>query len=122
VSQGYLVPDAQGHLRLPPLRHLGEIDLIATGQLNVLAEYVLHNISDSDFTLTGPAVSVAEILLRDLAMRYGYDPIDVSRYNRMYRNPALSYMSAERLLVMYSQGGRAAIIRELDLLREHGIL
>jgi len=122
VDQGYLVRDAQGNLRLPPLRHLGEIDLIAAGQLNVLAEYVHHNISDSDFTLTGPAVAIAQILLRELAARYGYDPVDVGRYNRMYRNPALSYLSGERLLIMYSQGGIALITRELDLLREHGIL
>ncbi len=122
VDRGYLVRDAQGLLRLPPLRHLGEIDLIAAGQLNVLAEYVLHNISDSDFTLTGPAVSITQILLRELAGRYGYDPLDVGRYNRRYRNPALSYMSAERLLIMYSQGGMALVTRELDLLREHGIL
>ncbi len=92
------------------------------GQLNVLAEYVLHNISDSDFTLTGPAVSITQILLRELAGRYGYDPLDVSGYNRRYRNPALSYMSAERLLIMYSQGGMALVTRELELLREHGIL
>jgi hypothetical protein len=122
VARGYLVRDGQGLLRLPPLRHLGEIDLVAAGQLNVLAEYVLHNISDSDFTLTGPAVSIAQILLRELARHYGYDPLDVGRYNRRYRNPALSYLSAERLLIMYSQGGIDLITEQLDLLRDHGIL
>src|SRR5262249_15440161 len=81
VAGGYLVRDSRNNLRLPPLRHLGDIDLVAAGQLNVLAEYVQHNISDSDFTLTGPAPSVAQILLRDLAARYGYDPIHVSRNN-----------------------------------------
>jgi len=122
VAQGYLVRDSQNHLRLPPLRHLGDIDLVAAGQLNVLAEYVHHNISDSDFTLTGPAVAVAQILIRQLASRYGYDPVDVGRYNRMYRNPVLSYMSGERLLIMYSQGGMALITRELDRLRDLGII
>jgi len=122
VERGYLVLDAAGQPRLPPLRHLGEIDLVGQSQINLLAEYVLHKIPDSDFTLTGPAVSIAQIQLRDLAEHYGYDPMDVSRYNRSYRNPALSYMSAERLAIMYSQGGRALVIRELDLLRAHGIL
>ena len=60
-------------------------------------------------------------VLKDLAAHYGYDPMDVS-YNRLFRNPALSYLSAERLLIMYSQGGTALVTTELDLLRSHGIL
>jgi len=67
-------------------------------------------------------VAVAQILIRQLASRYGYDPVDVGRYNRMYRNPVLSYMSGERLSIMYSQGGMALITRELDRLRDLGII
>jgi hypothetical protein len=37
------------------------------GQPNLLAEYVLHNISDSDFTLTGPAITDVEAVLRAIA-------------------------------------------------------
>src|SRR5258708_5860231 len=41
VARGYLSRDAQGRLRLPPLRHLGEVNLNAASpsQTNTLAEY-----------------------------------------------------------------------------------
>jgi len=120
VATGYLEVDAKGHLRLPPLRQTGSVDL--TSQLNLLAEYTIHNLSDADFTFTGPSVSIVQILLADLAPGYGYSPADVAHYNRAYRNVALSHLSAERLLILYTQGGLAAVKAELDGLRRAGLL
>jgi hypothetical protein len=85
-------------------------------------EQVMHNLSDADFVLTGPAVSVAEIVLRTLAPELGYDPTATAAYNNGFRNPALTLMSAERLFLLYSNGGLASVRGELGRLRAHGIL
>ena len=122
VAGGYLRVDGSGRLRLPALRALGDVDLNEAGQTNVLAEYVMHNLSDADFILTGPSVSIVELLLRQLAPELGYDSGVVARYNEQYRNVALSYLSAERLLMLYGNGGLAAVRAELHKLRARGIL
>ncbi len=99
-----------------------DLNELSPTQTNVLAEYVAHNLSDADFTLTGPAVTIVQLLLRELAAEFGYDPTEVSRYNRLYRNPALAYLSGERLLIIYGgrdlDGGR----NEIRKLRRRGIL
>jgi hypothetical protein len=74
VAAGYLIVDKSGNLRLPPLRALGDIDLADLGQTNVLAEYTLHNLSDADFTYSGPAVVAVNTILQTLAPHYGYNP------------------------------------------------
>jgi hypothetical protein len=122
VQAGYLVLDAQGHLRLPVLRKLGDVDLLASGQMNLLAEYTLHNLSDADFTYSGPAISEAEVVLRTLASRYGYDPANAAVYNNKYRNPALSFLTGERLLILYSGQGLAGVQAALDKLRAAEVL
>jgi hypothetical protein len=71
VATGYLTADSHGNLRLPALRKLGDIDLPNLNQPNVLAEYTLHNLSDADFTYSGPAVAESQIILQTLAPRYG---------------------------------------------------
>jgi hypothetical protein len=123
VAKGYLYLDKDQHLRLPPVRQLGSVDLpgLAPGQPNVLAEYVLHNISDSDFTLTGPAISDVEPLLGLLAPDFGFDPSDPA-YNIGFRNVVFSYLTAERLLILYGNGGLSAIASEVQKLRALGIL
>ena len=124
VQAGYLTTDNQGHYRLPALRQLGEVDLpnATPSQTNLLAEYTLHNLSDADFTYSGPAVSTVEIILKQLAPGYGYDPASVSTYNNSFRNPALSFLTAERLLIIYSQSGLAGVKTELDILHSLGVL
>src|SRR5258708_19837152 len=69
VAQGYLSRDAQGRLRLPPLRHLGEVNLNAAlpSQTNLLAEYPLHPLSDPDSTLPHPSVTISHVLLKTLS-------------------------------------------------------
>src|SRR5262249_21773135 len=103
VAGGYLYVDCKGHLRLPPLRQLGNnVNLNAAGQTNVLDEYVLHNISDSDFTYSGPAVTGVNVILQSLAPQFGYDP-NAANYFLSFRNPVLSFLTAERLLILYSE-------------------
>ena len=122
VAAGYLAPNAAGHLRLPALRQLGSVDLVAAGQLNLLAEYTIHNLSDGDFLYAGAAVAQVEVLLARLAPRFGFQPADTARYNQRFRNVALSQLSAERLLILYSAGGLDAVFDELVALRRRGVL
>jgi hypothetical protein len=120
VAAGYLVRDTQARLRLPPLRRLGEADFNAGAtpqRVNMLVEYVLHNLSDADFGFTVPAAGQVDSLLRQIAPEYGYDPADPARYNTRFRNPVLSYLSAERLYIVFSNGGMAGLKAELDKLR-----
>jgi len=122
VAAGYLTLDAHGNLRLPALRKLGDIDLADLGQTNVLAEYTLHNLSDADFTYSGPAVAAAQTILQTLAPRYGYDPSNVSVYNNGYRNPVLSFLTGERILMIYSEQGLAGVQTEIDKLKKSHII
>src|SRR5262249_19594288 len=49
VAKGYLTVDGHGNFRLPALRQLGSINLLAAtpSQTNLLVEYALHNLSDA---------------------------------------------------------------------------
>jgi hypothetical protein len=85
-------------------------------------EYQLHNLSDADFTQTGPAVAVTQILLANLAASFGYDPSDTTRYNTKYRNPVLSHLSAERLYIIYTSGGLDGVRTQVMRLRHRGII
>jgi len=124
VAAGYLRVDGAGRLRLPAVQRLGDLDLNAAvpSQVNAPVEYQLHNLSDADFTQTGPAVAVAQILLAHFAPAFGFDPTDATRYNTRYRNPALAFLSAERLYILYTSGGLDAVKAELTQLRARGIL
>src|SRR5262249_4009022 len=121
-QKGYLTHDSAGNPRLPVLRKLGDIDMLAAGQMNLLAEYTLHNLSDADFTYSGPAISQAQVILQTLAPRYGYDPTNVPVYNNSFRNPALSYLTGERILMLYSSQGLVGVQAQLDRLRAAGVL
>ena len=124
VAAGFLTIDGQGNFRLPALRKLGDINLLTSTppQQNVLAEYVLHNLSDSDFTLTGPAVADVQVILATLAPEFGYNPTSVSTYNNKFRNPVLSYFSAERLLIIYNNDGLEGVRAEVQKLRTKKII
>jgi hypothetical protein len=121
VAHGYLRVDGTGQLRLPVVRALGSLDLNAAGRTNLLVEYVLHNLSDADWILAEPAIDLAELFLRTLAPDFGVDPNGADYLNR-YRNVVLSYESAERLLMLYGNGGITAVKSELLRLRTHGII
>jgi hypothetical protein len=124
VAKGYLRVDGSGKLRLPAVQKLGDLDLNAAtpSQVNAPVEYQLHNLSDADFTQTGPAVAVTQILLANLAASFGYDPSDTTRYNTKYRNPVLSHLSAERLYIIYTSGGLDGVRTQVMRLRHRGII
>jgi hypothetical protein len=122
VKAGYLSTDGAGHLRLPPIGKLGDVDLNAVGQTNVRVEYTLHNLSDADFTFSGPAVTSVNTLLALLAPEFGYAASDAATFNTRFRNPALAHLSAERLMVLYGTKGTEAVRKELQQLRQAGII
>jgi hypothetical protein len=124
VAKGYLAQDKAGRLRLPVLRQLGSTDLMNTlpNQPNLLVEYVLHNLSDADYTFTGPAVAQAQVVLTVLAQKYGYDANDVARFNTKFRNPALSYLGAEHVQITYANKGLDGVAADLDRLRKAGVI
>jgi hypothetical protein len=117
VDGGYLVKDAQGSYHLPPLRKLADgFDLVGSGRTNLLAEYTIHNLSDGDFTFSIPAADDAGALIAKLAPNFGFSPTDAN-YNTNFRNPVFANISQERILILYGNGGLAAVRAELDALR-----
>lgn len=122
VAQGYLFRDNQQKLRLPPLRQLARLDLTAANGTNLLAEYSIHNLSDADFVLSIPAVTISQTILSDVAAKFGYNSEDVSNYNNKFRNPVLSYLSAERLLIIYGNKGIDGVVNEINKLRSRKII
>lgn len=97
------------------------MDLVAAGQTNVLAEYTLHNLSDADFTYSGPAVDIDNVLLQSIAPRFGISPSDPNYYLK-FRNPVFSLYTAERLAIIYSEQGIAGVIKAVQKLRRAGII
>jgi hypothetical protein len=120
VARGYLYKDAAGRLRLPPFRALGSIDLLEGGSLahtNTLAEYLIHNLSDSDFTFTGEAMVEAQSVLAAVAPKFGFNSADTANYNNKFRNPVLSNIPAERLLMLYGNGGTGSVVNAIDAIK-----
>ena len=124
VATGYLTRDARGRLRLPAVRDQGTFGLqdILANQSNLLVEYVLHNLSDADFTFTGSAMLQAQELLAAFAPKFGYDPKERAEYNIKYRNPVLAYLSAKRLQIIYASAGFNAVANEIAKLKAMGII
>lgn len=122
VAGGYLYKDGSGNLRLPALRQLdNNVNLNAAGQTNVLAEYTLHNLSDADFTYSGPAVDAVNVLLQSIAPQFGFNASDANYLNE-FRNPVLSNFTGERLLMLYSKGGIEAVTDDVQKLRKAKII
>ena len=121
VKKGFLTKDSSGNLRLPALRQVGEVSLLPA-QTNILAEYTIHNLSDADFTFSGPAVAAVQLVLAELAPSFGYDPSDTANYNTKYRNVVLSNYSAERLYILYSNQGTEGVSKEIKRLKNEGKL
>ena len=75
---------------------------------NTLVEYELHNLSDADFTYSGPAVGIDNVILQTLASEFGFSPADPN-YFLGFRNPVLSFFTAERLEILYADKGINAV-------------
>ena len=123
VAKGFLVQDAQGKFRLPPLLSLDEgVNLPAQGQTNLLIEYQIHNLSDADFSNSIPAVTQTQVILAQLAPAYGYDASNVAVFNNKFRNVVYAFLSPERLEILYANGGLSAVKREIDKLQHLRVL
>lgn len=81
-------------------------------------EYAIHTLSDADFIVSIPAMKTAEALLKELAGEFGYNAAIAPRYNLKYRNPALSFITAERIAFL----GRNGTLLELRNLRASGVI
>jgi hypothetical protein len=89
----------------------------------VLAEYPIHNLSDADFAYSIPAVNQSDVVLKAGAATFGYDPVNATQtYTTKFRNVALSYLSAERIQILYANGGLAAVTAELNKLRSRHVI
>ncbi|MCY7273601.1 MAG: hypothetical protein LH702_07600 [Phormidesmis sp. CAN_BIN44] len=88
----------------------------------MLAEYALHNLSDADYVFTVPAMTVSQVLLSTVAPQFGYNSTDISNHNNKFRNPVLSYLSAERLLIVYGNRGLNGVVSEINKLRSRGVI
>lgn len=109
VARGFLQRDSAHRLRPAAVRQLG-------ADSNMLIEIVIHNLSDSDFTLTGPALSDVETMLAAIAPQFGFDAKRPSDYNNRFRNVVLSNFSAERLLMIYGNSGVDGVTAEISKL------
>ena len=118
IAKGYLIQDTKGNYRLPALEQTGQVSLLAAGQTNILTEYELHNLSDADFTFSGPAVAADQLVLAQLAPSFGYDATQTATYNNKYRNVVFSNFSAERLYAVYSHSGLDGVKAEIVILQE----
>jgi len=82
----------------------------------------LHAVSDSDFVATEPAVSVDQVILKALALEFGFDPNQTAAYNNGFRNPVFSFLTAERLFIIYGNSGLDAVRAEISNLRGRGLI
>jgi len=124
VANGYLQRDESGRLRLAPMREMRSVAMqsILPNEPGLLVEYLLHNLSDADFTFTVPAAAEAGVLLKSLAVRFGFDPNDGAAFNTKFRNPVLAHLSSERLQIIYASKGLEAVAAEIEKLRNAGLL
>jgi len=73
-------------------------------------------------TLTEPAVTIDQVILRTVAPEFGFDANQVAAYNNGFRNPVFSFLTAERLLIIYGNSGLDGVRAEIRNLRERGII
>ncbi|MEH2452779.1 hypothetical protein [Nostoc sp.] len=59
--------------------------------------------------------------LRAIAPQFGYNPTDTT-YIKQFRTPVLSYLSAERLLIIYGNRGLDGVIAEIRKLNQKKII
>jgi len=124
VGRGLLYRDAQNRLRIPPLRSKSNIGVTGASlkESHLLAEYALHQLEDGDHTFTNPAFDQVEQLLAKLAPEFGYDPSSGAVYNNQFRNPALCFLTTERVSIIYGNLGLDGVRAELKLLRGKKVL
>jgi hypothetical protein len=124
VVNGYLSRDPARKLRLPALGATGTFDLRAapTSPTAFLPEFTIHNLSDGNYYLAVPAAFDVGVILEKLAPEFGVDPNERARFNNKFRNPVLSYLSAERLMFIYARQGIAGVRAQVKQLRSVNLI
>jgi hypothetical protein len=116
VAADLLTHDAGGyHLRSnrPPSAH-------PTGDpFTASIEAVIVNVADMNY-FSVPASAQLESLLPLVAPEFGYSTSDMAAFRNGFRNPILSFDSADRLAEIYRAGGIAALKKELARLESRG--
>jgi hypothetical protein len=122
IKKGYLTMDSTGAYRLPAFRKTGSVDLLSAGQMNLLAEMTIHNLSDADWIYGDQAVDNMQVVLADLAPEYGVDPNNTAKFNNSFRNVVLAHYPAESIYITYTQKGEAGVKALIDKLVESGVI
>ena len=124
VATGYLWRDSAGRLRLPALAATGSFDLRTAENPSppFLPEFIIHQLSDANFYLSVPAGFDLGLILAKLAPEFGFDPKDQASFNSSFRNPVLSYLSAERLIFIFARQGIDGVRTEVRKLRSAGLI
>lgn len=124
VAKGYLSWDAVHRLRLPALGATGTFDLQAapTSPTAFLPEFTINNLSDGNYYLAVPAAFDLGVILEKLAPEFGVDPNDRTGFNNKFRNPVLSYLSAERLMFVFARQGLAGVRAQVTQLRSRHLI
>jgi len=111
-------------LRLPALAMTGGFNLRTASNPSpaFLPEFTIHNLSDGNYYLSIPAALDLGMILEELAPEFGVNPADRASFNNSFRNPALSYLSAERLIFIYARLGFSGIRSQVKQLRAAGLI
>jgi hypothetical protein len=122
IAKGYLIKDSTGAYRLPAFRQTGSVDLLTPGQMNLLAEMTIHNLSDADWVYGDQAVDSIQVVLADLAPQFGVDSNNTAVFNNTFRNVVLAHYPAESIYITYTQKGEAGVKALIEKLVESGAL
>ena len=119
VAAGYLTKDERGRMRLATLRRLTSVPIQQTlpDEPNLLVEYVLHHLSETDYPFTSAVVAEVQLLLRKIATQFGHDENGTANYNARFGNPVLSQFSAERLQIIYAGQRIDGVVAEVEKLK-----
>ena len=124
VARGFLKTDAKGKMRLPAIAATGTFDLedARNSPACFLPEYTINNLSDLNYSLAVPAAFDLGLILEKLAPEFGINPADRASFNNNFRNPVLSYLSAERLIFIYARKGVGGVRGEVKRLRAMNLI
>ena len=121
VASGYLRIDADRKLRLAEVRNSAS-PIGDPKEPGMMAEDAIHNLSDANFTIALPAIAHVDWGLRALAPKFGYSADDAATYNNSFRNPVMSYLTAERLFLVLTNDGMPGLEGEVRKLVSAGLL
>jgi hypothetical protein len=100
----------------------GSADLLTSGQMNLLAEMTIHNLSDADWVYGDQAVDSMQVVLADLAPLFGFDPTNQAVFNNSFRNVVLAHYPTESIYITYTVKGEEGVKAMIQKLVDAGEL